>query len=160
MEISAFRWFERQSGTFRYVLLTLLGLGLACASVVVFFAYEFSDRQMCGSHGFQAFNSPEGKLRAVLYDYDCGATTDFSTRLAVVKQSSKFDPFDVSERELVMIADSNHGAAGVDSNGILPIAVEWTDSQHLSVRLPEGARTFVHKQNAGSVVIHYENDAQ
>jgi hypothetical protein len=74
-------------------LVMIFGVVLAVSAL----AWLFSPRSMCGSHGNYIAISPDGTRRAVLYEFDCGATTDFGTHLAVQSAKGKFDPFDADE---------------------------------------------------------------
>jgi hypothetical protein len=120
-------WYARQPRWLRAAIAiggSLTAIGLAMVALA---SYELSSKRMCGSHGARELISPDGAYRAVLYEYDCGATTDFGTNLAVQKQSRKFDPLAVDPSEHVLVADSNHQAAGVDRDGILAVTVRWMD---------------------------------
>ena len=110
---------------------------------------------MCGSRGSYNSLSPDGKYRAVLYEYDCGATTDFGTNLAILPAPGKFDPFAVSDSQRVLVADSNHQASGVDVNGILLLTVAWKGAHDLQVKIPRSARVFKQKTQSGLVTIEY-----
>jgi hypothetical protein len=110
---------------------------------------------MCGSRGSYSSLSPDGKYRAVLYEYDCGATTDFGTNLAILPASAKFDPFAVSDSQRVLVANSNHQAVGVDMTGILPVTVAWKGTQDLQVTIPRRAKVFNQKTRSGPVTIEY-----
>ena len=90
-----------------------------------------------------------------MFEYDCGATTDFSTHIAILRNSEKFDPFDDHEDELVLVADSDRGAVAVDGNGMLQISTEWKDATHLIAIIPHGTRIFRKKTVAGGVSIEY-----
>jgi hypothetical protein len=110
---------------------------------------------MCGSSGNYSLASPDGRYRAVIFEFDCGATTDFGTNLSVLSNTRKFDPFDDDEDQRILVADPNHGAVGVDLNGILPILVEWKDSTHLLVTIPKAARVSYQRTTSGPISIEY-----
>lgn len=40
---------------------------------------------MCGSEVLHSLKSPNGKLKAVSFLYDCGATTGFSTQVSILE---------------------------------------------------------------------------
>jgi hypothetical protein len=148
-------WYARQPRWLRAAIAiggSLTAIGLAMVALA---SYELSSKRMCGSHGARELISPDGAYRAVLYEYDCGATTDFGTNLAVQKQSRKFDPLAVDPSEHVLVADSNHQAAGVDRDGILAVTVRWMDGSHLEVSVPPAARIFQRKTSSGPVSIAY-----
>jgi len=80
---------------------------------------------MCGSHGFRTFLSAGGRYNAVLYEYDCGATTDFGTHIALISGREKFDPYAAEDTALLFTADSDHQHIDVDLQGILPVEIRW-----------------------------------
>lgn len=46
-------------------------------------------RGMCGNEIFQEVYSPNNEYKAVVFQRDCGATTDFSTQISILKASAK-----------------------------------------------------------------------
>lgn len=42
---------------------------------------------LCGTNITQTVFSPDGKYKAVVYEWDCGATTSFSTQVSILKSS-------------------------------------------------------------------------
>ncbi len=123
--------------------------------LIVGLAYEMSPRRMCGSQGNYSLKSPDDRYQAVMFEFDCGATTDFGTSLSILSNTKKFDPFDDDEGQRILTADSNHGAVGVDLKGILPILIEWKDSTHLLVTIPKAARVFHQRKTSGPISIEY-----
>jgi hypothetical protein len=63
--------------------------------------------------------------------------------------------FAVDPSEHVLVADSNHQAAGVDVDGILAVTIRWIDGSHLEVSVPPAARIFQRKTSSGPVSIDY-----
>ena len=55
------------------------GLGLAAAMLALAFGGT------CGNDVVARVPSPDGQLEAVVFQRDCGATTDFSTQVSVVR---------------------------------------------------------------------------
>ncbi len=149
------RWYQRHSSWLRQLVAIFGPLAAIGATAVALASYELSPRRMCGSHGAHELVSPDGTYRAVLYEYDCGATTDFGTNLAVQRRTQKFDPFQVNSSERVFIADSNHQATSVDVEGLLPVTVRWIDGSHLEVSVPPAARIFQPKTSIGPISVAY-----
>jgi hypothetical protein len=110
---------------------------------------------MCGSHGFRTFLSAGGRYNAVLYEYDCGATTDFGTHIALISGREKFDPYAAEDTALLFTADSDHQHIDVDLQGILPVEIRWKDNFHLEVNVPRKARVFKEMQQIGPISISY-----
>jgi hypothetical protein len=43
---------------------------------------------MCGNEIYKEYLSPNGELKAVIFQRDCGATTGFSTQISIIKADS------------------------------------------------------------------------
>ena len=149
------KWYGNQPVWLRNTTVAASAALILVGAIVAFAAWQVSPRQLCGSHGAYSQVSPDGRYRAVLYEYDCGATTDFGTNLAVLPASNKFDPFAVPDSERVITANSNHQAVGVDMNGILPVTIAWKGPQDLQVTIPRMAKVFNQKMRSGPVTIEY-----
>jgi hypothetical protein len=128
---------------------------IVCVGASALVHWESSPRRTCGSHGFHGFLSADGKYRAVVYEYDCGATTPFGTNVAILPASQTFDVFEVPEGEQVFEADGDHGAVTPDSMGILPVIVRWQDAHTLRISVPRAARVFRSSRQSGPIRIEY-----
>jgi hypothetical protein len=88
-----------------------------------------------------------GSKRAVVFERDCGATTDFSTQVSILNANESAPP----EAGNVFIADSDHGAV---TN--LVVSVRWDSPDHLVVVFPARARVFQQQVQVSGVNISYE----
>ena len=153
------KWYRNQPTWLRNAVVAVASIAsialILVGAIVALAAWEMSLRQLCGSNGSYSQVSPDGRYRAVLYEYDCGATTDFGTNLAILPASGKFDPFAVPDSQRVFTANSNHQAVGVDMNGILPVTIAWKGAQDLQVTIPRMAKVFNQKTRSGPVTIEY-----
>jgi len=70
---------------------TILGLSLAIGFTAIggyiFLSTLFSN--MCGNEVFSVVVSPNKKHKAVLFQRDCGATTEFSTQISILDKNAK-----------------------------------------------------------------------
>ena len=96
--------------------------------------------------------SPDRKLKAVVFQRDCGATTDFSTQVVLLSPSSK--PTDSAAS--FFISDSNHGIAPRGAGGGPNVQVFWVTYGHLVVSHHQSARIFRAEQKVGAVEVRYE----
>jgi hypothetical protein len=95
--------------------------------------------------------APEGQLKAVLFQRDCGATTGFSTQVSVLKSTGH-----VSGSGNAFRADDNHGAAAIGTWGGPWAEIRWLTSEHLLIRYAEGSRIFEQSNAVSGVTITYE----
>lgn len=91
----------------------------------------------CGNDEVARVPSPDVKYEAVVFQRDCGATTDFSTQISVLPKGDSL-PGAVGN---VFIADSSHGAAPRATWGGGPaVDVRWSANRRLSVATHPAAR--------------------
>ena len=103
----------------------LLGLNSAC--------------NPCDNTEVSRLASPDGQLEAVIFERSCGATTDFSTQISIVRKGSSL----AGSAGNTFIADSNHGAALRAKWGGPPADVKWLTNRSLVVSIHPATRIFV-----------------
>lgn len=100
----------------------LLGVGLVVVMLVIVlapFVMIFSAlTPLCGNDQLQEFRSPDGKLKAVVYRRDCGATTGFSMNVSILPAVKGLP----NEAGNVLVID-----------GDTPPVVSWQDGSHLVI---------------------------
>jgi hypothetical protein len=80
---------------------------------------------MCGNQVLQEYPSPSGKLKAVVFQRDCGTTTGFSTQVSIIQTGSVLE----NEGGNLFAADTNHDGAPSGIGGGPEIRFRWvTDS--------------------------------
>jgi hypothetical protein len=91
---------------------------------------------MCRNYEVVRLKSPDGVLDAVLYQRDCGATTDFSTQVSIVISGRGLPDAPAN----VFIADANHGVAPRASWGGPPATIAWQGNRDVIVRYHPASR--------------------
>jgi hypothetical protein len=71
--------------TWKKILLWLAGGLVVTFGGCVAFLNSLPD--MCSTTVFDQISSPNGKLKVVLFQVDCGATSDFNSHVAIVGSS-------------------------------------------------------------------------
>ncbi len=96
-----------------------------------------------------------GYQEAVVFQIDCGASTNFNSQISVVAKA-KASP-KKSDKSFV-VADDNHGSVA-DANlyykGGPKFRVTWMSENELNVLLPKGARTFKKESSSDHLKISY-----
>ena len=92
--------------------------------------------------------SPNGKMKAVIFDRDCGATVGFNTQVSVLPSGAKL-PDDGGN---VFVAD---GGRGNGTSGPY-VGVSWTNDGELLVTYVKGARVFHNESSVSNVRVRYE----
>jgi hypothetical protein len=127
-----------------FVLATLL-----LAFAVVWFLH---DSPSCGNDSLVQLPSPDGLHKAVVFQRDCGATTDFSTQVSVLRASSSLG--DASGN--AFSSDTNHGAAPSGAGGGPETKVRWLSPTELAISHHKLARVFLAESRVDGVLITYE----
>jgi len=97
------------------------------------------------SYGIQReIRSPSGKMVAVVYQVDCGATTDFATILSIK-----------SSRERFSLYKNNNVALGVAGQETLSLS--WQSDTELTVAMPTRVEIRTQKDVINGVTIHYQS---
>ena len=105
----------------------------------------------CGNEELKTILSPDAKLKAVIFQRDCGATTGFSTHVSLLS-SSKKPP---REPGNTFILDTDHGRAPTEPGGGPEVILRWVDERVLFVKYDKRARIFRSERSVDGVTIRY-----
>ena len=124
--------------------LSAVGIGLALAGC--------SD--MCANKGVKLLDSPDGTKRAVLFVRDCGATTGWSTQVAIVSPGNVptgiGNAFTTSDKTGGVALGDWYSAWGSWAD------IEWTGPASLTVRYAVGSNIIKAKKQVKGVSITYQ----
>lgn len=87
----------------------------------------------------------------MLFQRDCGATTDFSTQLSIIEQGES-----PSGGGNTFRADSDHGAAAVGEWGGPWAEMRWLAPDHLLIRYAAKSRIFEQDDEVSGVKVSYQ----
>lgn len=127
-------------------------LHLVAALVLAGTTVDVGCAGMCGNDVISEAASPGGKARAVVFERDCGATTDFSTQVSVLPSGKQL----ADEGGNVFTADTDHGGAPAGAKGGPEVRIRWEDSRHLVVKHHSKARVFRAEPRVGDIEVRYE----
>jgi hypothetical protein len=105
----------------------------------------------CGNDRVARIPSPDGKLDAIVFQRDCGATTGFSTQISVLKADRSLG----NNPGNLFIADTDHGAAPSGPGGGPRVHVQWASPTSLTVVHDPRARIFLASPASGNVHVLY-----
>lgn len=105
----------------------------------------------CNTTPVKISKAPDGLHTAVIFQRDCGATTDFSTQISVLG-----DGYSLSGSGNAFVADADHGTATTGDWGGPWAEIEWVTSDHLVVRYAQNSRIFEQDEQVSGVRISYE----
>ncbi len=96
---------------------------------------------LCGNQIGYEEKSPSGKLRAVAFERDCGATTGSTTQISILPNNQELP----NEPGNVFIAD-----------GDLRIGIKWEAKDKLVITYPRGAKVRLKRETQSGVSIRHE----
>lgn len=132
-----------------WVLTTLIVIVASCTAMLSHFLDD-----LCATIIIDQVDSPNGKLKAVLFQIDCGATTDFNSQVAIVPGD-----LDISERDALpksfFAADGNHGRAPAGKGGGPEVRLGWDDNHLLELQYSNEARVIRAETQVKDVTIVY-----
>lgn len=100
---------------------------------------------MCATTIFDRSASPNGKVQAVLYGVDCGATTGFNRHVSIA-------PLDVDLTKKNPELEKSFFAA----QGQPEVTITWLDSERLEVQYPESTNVFRNELKTEGIAIEYK----
>jgi hypothetical protein len=110
----------------------------------------------CGNEVLKETASPDGKMKAVIFQRDCGATTGFSTQVSILFEDEKLP----DEGGNAFTADTNHGEAPSGQGGGPVVEVSWLSDNELLIKHDRRARALQPPQSPLNVRILYETFAK
>jgi len=105
----------------------------------------------CGSRPIAEIPAPGGRLKAVVFEHDCGATTDFATHVSIREASDELGQGPGN----VFVADADHGSAPRGPEGGPEVRVSWSTDTLLHIAYHKRARVFLAKDRLRSVAVAY-----
>lgn len=101
--------------------------------------------EMCSTTVFGQSASPSGKLKAVLYQVDCGATTGFNRHVSIVSSDT-----DLTKKNPKL------GTSSLALRDAPEVKMAWLSSARLEVQYPESANVLRAEPKSEGVAIEYK----
>ena len=132
------RWFERKKipGNLRIWLIVLVCI--AVPFVLAYAAYNYLFGDLCQNEIKRQIKSPDGKLKAVVFSRDCGATASPSTQVSLLKAEEQLP----NEAGNIFVIDDDHSDAVS-----LDVSVRWDGDRKMEIRHDRNARVFTAKKS-------------
>jgi hypothetical protein len=139
--------------TWKKVVLGLLTVAIATiGGCLALLDYFFSD--MCATTVIEQVASPNGKLKAVVFQIDCGASSDFNSQVAIVSANK-----DVSQKDALpksfFVADRDHGRAPEGKEHGPELRLNWLSDSSLEIQHHELARIIRAEKSSRGVTVDY-----
>lgn len=92
---------------------------------------------MCETTEVRRLASPSKALDLVVSVVNCGATTDYVTRVSIGSRDAP-----LAKTTDVVRVDSNHGEVGTGLQDEIPVDATWQSDHEVSLGFPEKTRIF------------------
>jgi hypothetical protein len=93
--------------------------------------------------------APDGRMKAIIFQRDSGATTGFSTQVSLLGQNLNLP----SGPDIILSADCGHDAAPAPPHGGPAVELLWPDAGHLQIHYHPQARVFLAKSSMDAISI-------
>jgi hypothetical protein len=110
---------------------------------------------MCDNELLSEVMSPGAKLKAVVFERDCGATTGFSTQVSIIAANASLK----NEPGNVLVADANHGAAPAGRGGGPEVSVKWRTDAWIYLAHDARARVMLAERKVGEVRVDHGSES-
>jgi len=140
--------------TFRYLL--ILGATITGIAALKFGLFPLLPA-LCGNEPVATEQSPDSQLKIVVFERDCGATTDFTTQVSLLNRTSEL----VNTPGNIFIADTDRGRAPSGPKGGPRVTVHWVTNDSVEIQFDRRARVvrLVHTQGRVRIAYsHFQRD--
>jgi hypothetical protein len=134
-------------------------IGLAISAIIIIIGFfillgsVFGSDDMCGNEIIQTEYSPNKEYKIVTFTRNCGATTDFSSHISILKSDELLE----NESGNVFSGDSNHGLAKTDSKNLITIKSKWLSNDKVEIVFDENVRVFDKDNSVNNVDVEFKN---
>ena len=136
-----------------HVLLVLFVFGVGCGKI-----------DPCGNEVLARQSSPAGAYQAIVFERDCGATTDFSTQVSILPSDVSFlerpSFWSATEQGNALAIDADHGAAPRGAGGGPDVTIHWESDQKIILAYHPRARVFLAAPSVGAVSVEHRKTAE
>lgn len=131
------------------ILSVMLG---GCAALLTYLLPD----DLCATTVLDQILSPTGKLKAVVFQKDCGATTDFNSHVAIVAADVDVTRPDIA-LDTAFSADCGHDGAPRGKGGGPELRVRWLSDNELEIQHHALARVHIAETAQQHVAIRYSD---
>lgn len=110
-------------------------LSRACMAVLLLSLAAGCNR--CGNNEISRIPAPDGKIEAVIFERDCGATTDLSTQISILPKGASIH----SSTGNAFIGDFDRGAGSVTKSGGPPPQIRWLTNRRVVITIHPATKT-------------------
>ena len=128
-------------------------IGIIVTAVIYFgiIIYSFGS-DLCGNEIIETKISPNSTHKIIIFQRNCGATTDFSTQISVLEMDENIE----NKSGNIFSADSDHGKAELTANGIINTKIKWINEKTVLIEYDKNVRVFQNEESINNINIRYK----
>ena len=107
---------------------------------------------LCENTLIEEVISPNGEMKAVIFQRECSSSSDYSTQVSINPVSSEL-PSGVGN---IFIANTNNGTAPRSPTGGPVVKVRWRDASSLELTHHPNARVFLSEPRIDGISVGYD----
>ncbi len=135
-----------------FKIVGILG-GIIGVFAIIFLIILFSTfPDMCGNRIARTIESPKKGWKIVVFERDCGATTDFSTQISILRANQELR----NEAGNIFTADSGRGNAETSKYGLIYVEPHWLNSRTILIKYDSMATVYEQEDSFNGITIKYE----
>ena len=135
-------------------LLRLLGIIAAVVVALIALAigaFLYLAPDACGNEVLSEVVAPGGRLKAVVFERDCGATTGFSTQVSILPVAEALP----NKAGNVLVVDDDHGKAPSGPGGGPALRVSWLSDHQIRIEHHPDTRVLRSESEYGNIGLEY-----
>lgn len=105
----------------------------------------------CANEVIKEILSPNKNYKAVIFQRDCGSTTNYSTQISILEANEALS----NKKGNIFVCDDDHGRAPSDANGKILILVEWKTNDSIYITYDSRTRIFSSRTYLSGISITY-----
>lgn len=118
--------------------------------LVIVGAIHFLLKDSCGNQIHQSFTSPKNKYKIVVFQRDCGATTNYSTQISLLRKKQSLS----NKGGNIFIGESI--TAPINNQGVFYIEVEWINKKTVLIKYPKNIKIYKQDYWEKGITLKYE----
>lgn len=135
------------------LILAVLGTFIAITGGCLAWLDHLADG-MCAQTIIDQTPSPNGRHKAVVFQIDCGASSDFNSQVTVMPGDAAVSP-QVELPKSFFVADTNHGQAPEGKEHGPEVRLQWITDRQLVIQHHERAHIIRAETAADEVQVSY-----
>ncbi|AWA30989.1 hypothetical protein HYN48_13895 [Flavobacterium magnum] len=135
--------------------IVLIMITLVIIGFIAFWALVFYDMNPCGNKVASTFFSPNKQFKILVFERNCGATTDFSTQVSLLRHNLELEHDDEGN---IFSADRNYGDAEIDENGNVYLKATWLNNNKVLITYDSKIRIFKKENKLDGITILYNKN--